>query len=66
MAAAIVQARGIYMPDPKLVAESVERAYAPLRRDDGPAPFPLTDGLKETMWVHCGLVRTRDGLLRGG
>ena len=62
-AAAIVEARGIYMPDPKLVAESVERAYAPLRRDEGPAPFALTDGLKETMWVHCGLVRTRDGLL---
>ena len=63
-AAAIVQARGIYMPDPKLVAASVERAYAPLSRIDGPAPFALTDGLKEAMWVHCGLVRTRTGLLQ--
>lgn len=66
MAAAIVQARGLYMPDPKLVAESVERAYAPLRREKGLAPFALTDALKETMWVHCGLVRTRDGLLQAG
>ena len=63
-AAAIVNGRGLYMPDPELVADSVGRAFAPLRRDRGPAPFALTDRLKETMWLHCGLVRTRAGLLQ--
>jgi succinate dehydrogenase / fumarate reductase flavoprotein subunit/fumarate reductase flavoprotein subunit len=63
-AAAIVDGRGLYMPDPELVAESVARAHAPLRREGGPAPFALTDRLKETMWLHCGLVRTRAGLLQ--
>jgi succinate dehydrogenase / fumarate reductase flavoprotein subunit/fumarate reductase flavoprotein subunit len=63
-AAAIVDARGIYMPDPRLVAASLERAYAPLRREGGLLPFALTDRLKETMWLHGGLVRTREGLLR--
>ncbi len=62
-AAAIVGGRGIYMPDPASVAASVERAYAPLRREGGPAPFELTDRLKAGMWTHCGLVRTRAGLL---
>ena len=63
-AAAIVGGRGLYMPDPRLVAASAARAYAPLRRDGDRQPFGLTDRLKETMWTHCGLVRTRDGLLR--
>ncbi len=63
-AAAIVDARGIYMPDPGLVAASLERAYAPLRREGSLLPFVLTDRLKETMWLHGGLVRTREGLLR--
>ncbi|MHB1244559.1 MAG: FAD-binding protein, partial [Gaiellaceae bacterium] len=64
-AAAIVDARGIYMPDTRLVAASLERAYAPLRREGSLLPFALTDRLKETMWLHGGLVRTREGLLRG-
>ena len=63
-AAAIVDARGIYMPDTRLVAASLERAYAPLRREGSLLPFALTDRLKETMWLHGGLVRTREGLLR--
>ena len=61
-AAALVDRRGLYMPDAELVAASVERAYAPLRRTGEQLPFELTDRLKETMWVHCGLVRTRTGL----
>ncbi len=63
-AATIVDGRGLYMPDPELVAASVGRAYAPLRREGRHPPFPLTDRLKETMWVHCGVVRTREGLLQ--
>ena len=43
---------------------SADGGAAPLSRIDGPAPFALTDGLKEAMWVHCGLVRTRTGLLQ--
>ena len=63
-AATIVGDRGIYLPDPASVAASVERAYAPLRREGGPAPFELTDRLKAGMWTHCGLVRTHAGLLQ--
>lgn len=63
-AAAIVGARGLYFPDAQRVAASVERAYAPLRRERGEPPFALTDALKETMWTHCGLVRSRVGLLQ--
>ncbi|HSO01962.1 MAG TPA: FAD-dependent oxidoreductase [Gaiellaceae bacterium] len=63
-AAAIVNARGVYMPDPGLVAASLDRAYAPLRREGSLLPFALTDRLKETMWLHGGLVRTREGLLQ--
>lgn len=63
-AATIVGDRGIYLPDPASVAASVERAYAPLRREGGPAPFELTDRLKAGMWTHCGLVRTQAGLLQ--
>lgn len=63
-AAWAVQERALYLPDPELVADSVERAYAPLRRERGPSPFELTDRLKDGMWTHCGLVRSRAGLLR--
>ncbi len=62
-AAELVRGRGIYMPDPALVDASVGRALAPLRRESGPLPFELTDRLKAGMWTHCGLVRTRAGLL---
>jgi succinate dehydrogenase flavoprotein subunit len=63
-AAAAADARGLYMPEPELVAASIERAYAPLDRDGDRLPFALTDRLKETMWADCGVVRTRAGLLR--
>lgn len=61
--AEVVRDRALYMPEQGLVDASLERAYAALRRDRGPLPFELTDRLKETMWTHCGLVRTRAGLL---
>jgi len=63
-AAAIVNGRGIYMPNPQLVAASLERAYAPLRREGGAPPFVLTDRLKAGMWTHCGVVRDGAGLLQ--
>jgi succinate dehydrogenase/fumarate reductase flavoprotein subunit len=62
-AAEVARNRALYMPDPQLVAASVDRACAPLLREAGPAPFGLTDRLKEGMWTHCGVVRTREGLL---
>jgi succinate dehydrogenase / fumarate reductase flavoprotein subunit/fumarate reductase flavoprotein subunit len=64
-AAELAPGRALYCPDPQLVNETLERAYAPLRRENGPAPFALTDRLKETMWSHCGVVRDRDGLVAG-
>jgi succinate dehydrogenase/fumarate reductase flavoprotein subunit len=64
-AAALVRERGLYHPDEALVAASLRRAYAPLRRERGPAPFVLTDRLKDAMWTCCGVVRSREGLLRG-
>jgi succinate dehydrogenase / fumarate reductase flavoprotein subunit/fumarate reductase flavoprotein subunit len=62
-AAALVRERAHYQPDERLVAESLERAYAPLRTPGGPSPFELTDRLERMMWKHCGLVRSRQGLL---
>jgi succinate dehydrogenase / fumarate reductase flavoprotein subunit/fumarate reductase flavoprotein subunit len=62
-AAALVRDRAQYLPDESLVADSLAGAYAPLRRSGGPTPFELTDRLKQVMWTHCGLVRSRDGLL---
>ncbi len=44
--------------------ESFTRAYAPLRQSTGPSPFDLTRELKDVMWRDCGLVRSREGLLR--
>jgi succinate dehydrogenase/fumarate reductase flavoprotein subunit len=64
-AAALVRERGLYHPDEALVSASLRRAYAPLRREQGPAPFVLTDRLKDAMWTCCGVVRSREGLLRG-
>ena len=43
------------------VGRASVRAAAPGRRA---RTVRLTDGLKEAMWVHCGLVRTRTGLLQ--
>jgi succinate dehydrogenase / fumarate reductase flavoprotein subunit/fumarate reductase flavoprotein subunit len=64
-AASLVAERALYCPEPELVAESLARAYAPLRREVGPTPFELTDRLKEGMWTYCGVVRNREGLLAG-
>lgn len=50
-------------PDPEQVAASVARTYAPLGRE-GVSPFAVTRALKELMWEDCGVVRSREGLLR--
>ena len=61
-AAAIARERERHEPDRGHVARSAERAYAPLRRERGPAPFPLTSALKDVMWEGCGVVRDGDRL----
>ncbi|MQA81565.1 MAG: FAD-binding protein [Streptosporangiales bacterium] len=61
-AAAEASSRGFGEPDPEQVAASFARAYAPLERDAGELPFPLTRELKDAMWVGCGVVRDRAGL----
>jgi succinate dehydrogenase/fumarate reductase flavoprotein subunit len=61
-AAEVVAGRRHRMPDPQQVQASLVRAVAPLRREIGSAPDPLTRELKEVMWVGCGLVRSRAGL----
>lgn len=63
-AAALVRDRALYLPDDRLVADSLDRAYAPLRRSAGSSPFDLTDRLEQVMWTHCGLVRSYEGLDR--
>jgi succinate dehydrogenase / fumarate reductase flavoprotein subunit/fumarate reductase flavoprotein subunit len=62
-AAQEARGRGPGRPDPAAVTASAQRALAPLRRDDGPSPFPITRALKDAMWEGCGVVRTRAGLL---
>ena len=49
------------MPDPKQVAASIERAYAPLPAGRRARPFAITDGLKDDDVGDCGLVRTGTG-----
>jgi succinate dehydrogenase/fumarate reductase flavoprotein subunit len=61
-AAAIARSRALRDADPELVRASVARALAPLEREDGPLPFPLTRALKDEMWEHCGVVRDAEGL----
>lgn len=61
-AAAEASSRALGEPDPEQVAASFARAYAPLRREAGELPFPLTRELKDAMWVGCGVVRDRSGL----
>jgi succinate dehydrogenase/fumarate reductase flavoprotein subunit len=46
-------------PDPEQVDASVQRALAPLGRERGDPPFPITRGLKHAMWEGCGVVRDR-------
>jgi succinate dehydrogenase / fumarate reductase flavoprotein subunit/fumarate reductase flavoprotein subunit len=58
----LAAARGRRAPDKQQVQASLTRALAPLRADGVP-PDTLIRELKETMWVGCGLVRSRDGLV---
>jgi succinate dehydrogenase/fumarate reductase flavoprotein subunit len=62
-AARVAARRPLLDADRALVEESVGRAMAPLRRAEGPRPFPLTRRLKDAMWEGCGVVRSREGLL---
>jgi succinate dehydrogenase/fumarate reductase flavoprotein subunit len=62
-AARVAARRPLRDGDRAQVEESVERAMAPLRRAEGPPPFPLTRRLKDAMWEGCGVVRSREGLL---
>jgi succinate dehydrogenase/fumarate reductase flavoprotein subunit len=48
--------------DPEQVGRSFNRAMAPLTRDGGVLPFPLTRRLKDAMWEGCGVVRDQEGL----
>lgn len=64
-AASLVRDRAHYLPDERLVDESLARAFAPLERSIGPSPFELTDRLERMMWKYCGVVRSKEGLLRG-
>ncbi|MDH4281326.1 MAG: FAD-dependent oxidoreductase [Myxococcales bacterium] len=59
-----VSDRAHYQPSEELVQDSLARTYAALHRELGVAPSCLSDRLKDVMWEHCGLVRTRDGLVR--
>jgi succinate dehydrogenase / fumarate reductase flavoprotein subunit/fumarate reductase flavoprotein subunit len=63
-AVSVAPERNLRDPDPAQVAASVERALAPLRREEGPSPFQVTRDLKEAMWEGCGVVRDRGGLVR--
>lgn len=62
MAAQLVLERGHRHPDPGQVLASFTGAYAPLARDTGPLPFPVTSELKDVMWESCGVVRIEVGL----
>jgi succinate dehydrogenase/fumarate reductase flavoprotein subunit len=62
-AAGLARDRALGEPDEAAAAEILRSAYAPLERDTGELPFPITRDLKELMWTSCGVVRTRDDLL---
>jgi succinate dehydrogenase / fumarate reductase flavoprotein subunit/fumarate reductase flavoprotein subunit len=61
-AAMLARERPLREPEPGLVADSLARACAPLRRESGVWPFALTQELKDLMWQHCGVVRDSSGL----
>ena len=61
-AAVVARERELRDPAPGLVADSVARALAPLRREGSRLPFPVTSALKEAMWTGCGVVRDGSGL----
>jgi succinate dehydrogenase / fumarate reductase flavoprotein subunit/fumarate reductase flavoprotein subunit len=63
-AAALASERKLRDPGPEQVEDSIARAIAPLRRENGHSPFGITHELKEVMWEGCGVVRARKGLLR--
>ncbi len=64
VAADLASERAFLEPDPESVEASIERAYRPLRSENGPSPFEVTRELKDLMWEDCGVVRTQEGLLR--
>jgi succinate dehydrogenase/fumarate reductase flavoprotein subunit len=64
VAAAFALDRPFREPDSQCVERSLARAFEPLERSDGPSPFALTRDLKDLMWEDCGVVRSREGLLR--
>ena len=64
VAATIAAERAFVELDPESIEASIERAYRPLSSENGPSPFDVTRELKDLMWEDCGVVRTREGLLR--
>jgi succinate dehydrogenase / fumarate reductase flavoprotein subunit/fumarate reductase flavoprotein subunit len=52
--------RALYLPSSGSVEASLTRTFSALGR--GRESVPTADRLKEVMWEHCGLVRTRAGL----
>lgn len=61
-AAELATRRRMPAPSCSEIESSLDRAYAPLRRETGPWPFELTSRLKELMWRSVGVVRDADGL----
>ncbi|HEY1914421.1 MAG TPA: FAD-binding protein [Streptosporangiaceae bacterium] len=61
-AAALLDSRGLSVPEAGQVEASIERALAPLRDGPGPDPFTVTRRLKEFMWDQAGVVRSGPGL----
>lgn len=65
-AAELAVSRTDQVPHKDQVENSKNRAFAPLRREQGEDPMRLTDELKQTMWEGCGLVRNEERLLSAG
>ncbi len=63
-AAFLAAERPIRSPELGDVLHSLEHVYRPLGKSTGESPFAITRELKDLMWEDCGVVRTRDGLLR--
>jgi succinate dehydrogenase / fumarate reductase flavoprotein subunit/fumarate reductase flavoprotein subunit len=60
----LARSRGLHEPDPREAGDILRHAYGPLERAEGELPFGVTRELKELMWTSCGVVRTREGLLK--
>jgi len=61
-AAQLVNNRGFQTFEMNQVHDSFEKANAPFRRKNGTSPFELTNFLKESMWVGCGIVRNESSM----